>query len=121
MPIDFPSGATNGQVYSFQGKTWKYDSTSATWDSNTQVSGTVSDTAPSSPANGQLWFNSTDGTVYVYYSTAWVLVSGPAGTNGAGVPIGGDSGQVLVKDSNSDYATSWSTPNYDLISIMGAY
>ena len=38
---------------------------------------TVSDTAPSSPANGDLWFNSDTGSLYVWYVDAdggqWVL------------------------------------------------
>ena len=49
---------------------------------------TVSDTAPSTPSAGDQWFNSTDGSLYVYYndgsSSQWVGVSGPAGAAGAG-------------------------------------
>ena len=37
-----------------------------------------------------------------------VLVAGPAGPAGPGVPVGGTTGQALVKTSNADYATSWS-------------
>jgi hypothetical protein len=40
----------------------------------------VSDAAPSSPANGQLWFDSSLGTLYIYYndgtSSQWVQVVG---------------------------------------------
>lgn len=32
----------------------------------------VGDTPPASPTANQLWFNSTDGTLYIYYSGAWV-------------------------------------------------
>lgn len=39
---------------------------------------TVSDTAPGSPSAGDLWWNSDDGTLYVYYfdgsSSQWVVV-----------------------------------------------
>ena len=45
---------------------------------------TVSATAPSSPQNGDQWFNSNDGSLAVYYVDAdtgqWVTVSGPAVT-----------------------------------------
>ena len=32
----------------------------------------VGDTPPASPTANQLWFNSTDATLYIYYSGAWV-------------------------------------------------
>lgn len=34
-------------------------------------------------------------------------VAGTNGTNGQGVPVGGTTGQVLAKSSNTDYATQW--------------
>jgi hypothetical protein len=47
---------------------------------------TVSDTAPSTPESGQLWWDSSDGVLYIYYDSYWVQavtgVTGPAGTNG---------------------------------------
>jgi hypothetical protein len=40
---------------------------------------TVSDTAPEEPAQGDLWFDSTDATLYLYYddgvSAQWVQIS----------------------------------------------
>jgi len=59
---------------------------------------TISDTAPVSPANGDLWISSIDGSTYIYYadgtSNQWIEVGsayipgpvgpqGPSGTNGA--------------------------------------
>lgn len=35
---------------------------------------------------------------------------GPTGPAGAGVPTGGSSGQILVKTSDSSYATAWVDP-----------
>ena len=44
---------------------------------------TVSATAPENPADGDLWFDSTDATLYLYYddgvSAQWVQVSGASG------------------------------------------
>lgn len=37
---------------------------------------TVSDTEPSLPEVGDMWFNSLDGLLYVYYDSFWVEVSG---------------------------------------------
>ena len=71
----------------------------------------VSDTEPTSPSEGDGWFNSTNSRMYVYYDSYWVEVSpsligptGPAGPTGAstlndltdtnlGTPV---SGQALV-------------------------
>jgi hypothetical protein len=48
---------------------------------------TTSDTAPTSPNSGDQWFDTTSGTLYVYYndgtSSQWIGVSGPSGTDGA--------------------------------------
>jgi len=51
---------------------------------------TVSDAAPSSPADGDMWFNSTDTKLYIYYndgsSSQWVqaLPSGGSGSGSSG-------------------------------------
>jgi hypothetical protein len=46
--------------------------------------------------------------------TAWTSlayggIAGTAGTNGEGVPTGGTAGQILVKDSSTNYDTSWTS------------
>lgn len=40
---------------------------------------TVSDTAPTSPSEGDMWFNSTLVKTYVYYGSTWVVLN-PSGT-----------------------------------------
>lgn len=35
----------------------------------------VSETAPVSPAEGDLWFDSSDTSLYIYYGTAWVGIN----------------------------------------------
>lgn len=42
----------------------------------------VSDTAPSSPSTGQLWFKSDTGQTFVYFDSTWVEigVAGQVGT-----------------------------------------
>lgn len=39
-----------------------------------------------------------------------VLLRGPQGDPGVGVPPGGAAGQMLVKKSGTDYDTVWRTP-----------
>jgi hypothetical protein len=36
---------------------------------------TVSATAPVSPSNGQLWFDTVTSRIYVYYSSAWIALA----------------------------------------------
>lgn len=120
--VDITS-ATSGEVLQFDGTNWvnaaidalpdqtgesgnylTTDGTNASWATLDIPPGTVvSDTAPSSPDVGQLWWNSADGTLYIYYDGFWVEavtgVTGPAGADGAdgvdGVDGGFDSTQTI--------------------------
>lgn len=50
---------------------------------------TVSETAPVSPTDGALWFNTNDGSLLTYFSNTWVVTSGPAGPAGtSGITTG---------------------------------
>ena len=82
MPFDFPTSPTSGQVYtpaggpsfSWDGTAWKGTS------SGMPVTVYVSDSAPISPALGQLWWDSDSGNMYIWYvdanSSQWVQASG---------------------------------------------
>ena len=65
MAIDFPASPTPGQV--FQGYYW--DSAKLAWRSETPSVGAVvtSTTTPTGAKNGDLWYNTNDGTLYVYF------------------------------------------------------
>jgi phage baseplate assembly protein gpV len=74
----------------------------------------TSDNPPSSPSDGQLWWDSSEGNLYVYYtdgdSAQWVsAASVQNGEDGQGVPPGGGENQFLIKGTNSDYVTVWSS------------
>jgi len=105
---------TNGQVLQWNGTAWvnatidalpsqtgndgKYlttDGTNASWaELDIPPGTTVSTTAPSNPVEGQMWWDSTDGTLYIYYGTSWVEavtgVVGPEGPEGPQGPAGAD-------------------------------
>jgi hypothetical protein len=49
---------------------------------------TASSTAPSNPEQGDLWFNTTDSSMYFYDSGQWVAISGPTGPEGPEGPAG---------------------------------
>ena len=87
MATNFPTNPSDGDTHAG----FTYSSTSGAWESSVGQSGgsvTVSDTAPSSPSSGDLWWHSTDLKLYVYYtdglSNQWVQTN-PSGTVSLGV------------------------------------
>jgi hypothetical protein len=76
MAIDFPDSPTPGQE--FQGYYW--DDSKQAWRSQSTNRGSVitSATTPTGATAGDLWFNTVDGTLFVYYddgiTTQWVEV-----------------------------------------------
>ena len=59
------------------GQFLKWDGTN--WVNATIIGGaTVSDTPPSSPTSGQLWYESDSGKTFVYYDSFWIEVGGAA-------------------------------------------
>lgn len=62
----------------------------------TSASIETSTTSPSNPIDGDLWFDTTDGTMYVYYddgtSSQWVGISGATGATGPAGSGGGSGG-----------------------------
>lgn len=66
---------------------------------------------PNSPTNGQT-FNSGTRT-WTYDGSKWNLTSygpvGPQGPQGVGAPTGGTTGQILVKNSATNYDYGWSS------------
>lgn len=90
MPLDFPSSPTNGQTFG----QYTYDSTKGVWRvaANNATSVISSPTAPSSPAAGNVWFNTNDGSLYVYFNdgdtSQWVEMRSEVATSQIGlVPI----------------------------------
>jgi hypothetical protein len=58
---------------------------------------TVSDTAPTSASEGDLWFESDTSITFIYYNSSWVEIgpqpaTGPTGPTGATGPAGGPTG-----------------------------
>jgi len=62
------------------GQTITYDSSTQLWKNTTPLGGaTVSDTPPSSPSTGQLWFESDTAKTFVYYDSFWIEVGSGGG------------------------------------------
>ena len=89
MALNFPDSPSNGDTFTANGVVYTYNATQTLWKTSSGGGGssvTVSDTAPASPSDGDQWFDSTDGSLSVYYndgsSSQWISISGPAGTDG---------------------------------------
>lgn len=65
------AGAVVGDVIKFNGSSWTAASVAA---GGGGASVTVSDTAPASPSEGDMWFESDTTKTYVYYDGYWVEI-----------------------------------------------
>lgn len=133
-----PGSAVNGDLYfNTTSNKVRYYTNSAWQDLGAAAGGAsvqVSTTIPEIATEGKLWYDNDDARLYVYDGTYWVEVSigpvgpqgpsgpqgtsgpsgpeGPSGATGAvgpGVATAGTTGQYLVKSSNNNYETTWST------------
>lgn len=78
--LDFPSSPADGDTYNG----YIYNATKGVWNANDlqrTARFTVSATAPTSPENGDAWFDTTSGLTYVYYidedSAQWIETGNP--------------------------------------------
>ena len=92
MAVNFPNSPSTNDTHTENGYTWKWDGT--TWiiqsiappgpagppGSGGGASVTTSDTPPANPSDGDLWWDSQNGRLLVYYqdanSSQWVDASG---------------------------------------------
>jgi hypothetical protein len=90
----------------------------------------VSATPPTGATEGDLWFNSEAAGIYAFYDGYWVLTSGEAGPQGPGgptgpagdnLPLGGTTGQYLVKASATNGDAEWADNDLDILVVMGVY
>jgi hypothetical protein len=84
MALDFPASPTDGQVY----QNWIYSAAKGAWKAKplTPAKTLTSDTPPGSPSNGDQWFNTIDGTLYIYVTdvdgSQWVESRAPITADG---------------------------------------
>ena len=93
--VNLPGTPADGTTQDVGGITYTYSSSKGYWTAAASSGGgggggasvTTSNTAPSSPSAGDLWYKSDTNALYVYYTDAsssqWVGVSGPVGAAGA--------------------------------------
>jgi hypothetical protein len=109
------STAASNQVLSWNGTDYVWVTQASGGGGGASVS--VSDNAPTSPSSGDLWFNSTDTKMYVYYndgsSSQWVQ------TNPTGSTTSGGS-SVTVSDSapsNPSEGDMWFDSRYAVLLV----
>jgi hypothetical protein len=77
----------------------------------------VSETPPSSPSEGDIWYNSQTGQTFVYYDSFWVEnIAGIAGPEGPTGPIG-ETGLVAQASEPEDTSTLWLDTDEDGVGI----
>jgi len=91
---------TNGQVLKYNGTNWINDTDVTTSGGGGGATVTVSDSAPSNPGSGDLWYKSDEGQLKVWYqdgtSNQWVDTSNNAGGGGGSSSSGAN---VSVSDT----------------------
>ena len=117
MATNFPNSPSNGATHVFGGTTYTYNSTKGVWKADKDAVA-VSDTPPSNPETGALWFDSSVAKTYIYYndgsSSQWVQLNpsgGSDGADGADGSTGGESPVILTEPPsthtlNNDGTTS---------------
>ena len=92
--VNLPDNPANGTTQTVGGITYTYNSSKGYWTAAASSGGgggggasvTTSDSAPSSPSDGDLWYDTDDGGMFVYYadgtSNQWVEVIGTQGAQG---------------------------------------
>ena len=99
-----PSGASNNQVLKYNGTKFVPAAESGGGGA------TVSDTPPSSPSSGQIWYESDTGKTFVYYDSFWVEISsGAQGKDGIVISSTAPSDTTVLWADTSDNATEVKT------------
>ena len=111
--VNLPDSPANGTTQTVGGITYTYNSSKGYWTADASSGGgggggasvTTDDSAPGSPSDGDLWYDTDDGGMFVYYedadSSQWVEVIGSQGAAGAAGAAGADGGAGVA----SVYAT----------------
>ena len=124
MPLDFPTSPTNGQAY--QG--YVYNSSITAWQAKPAAQSPfyTSDTPPANPVVGDSWFNTNDGTMYVYYydgnTYQWVEHRSQIAKNQVGLtPVSPTSVTVGSGTASVDVAGAVTFASCNYFDIIGVF
>jgi len=103
-----------------------WNATAQTLEDNVGAGGasvTTSDTAPADPAEGDMWWKSDDGKLFVYYndgdSSQWVDAAGPSVAVQSTAPTGYE-GQLWLDDTDGSMYVYYTDPGGGASSWIGA-
>ena len=100
MAINFPNNPSNGDAHAG----FIYNSTKGVWEASA-TSIPMSDNPPTSPAQGDLWFDSSVAKTYIYYndgsSNQWVQLNPSGGSDGADATGDGESPVIYTEPPTS--------------------
>ena len=83
MTLNFPTDISAPYVDPVSGLKYVYNTTVGAWESAIQPPSIIAADEPDILIEGFLWFNTTDGNLYVYHNGAWQTV----GTDGGGSTV----------------------------------
>ena len=92
MAVNLPNSPSDGQTATAGGQTLVWDATAGVWNIQAGSGGggasvELSDSAPSSPSSGDMWFNTTNLKMYVYYvdtdGAQWIQTTSDAAVENA--------------------------------------
>jgi len=139
--IDFPNSPSVNDTHTVGNRVWKWNG--ATWDAlrttipyATGATGATGEdgqfsvaatTAPSTPEEGDAWFDSASGDVFIYYDGYWVEASnandgptGPTGLTGVtGASVTGNTGPTGPTGSNGANGNTGATGATGLTGATG--
>jgi len=118
MAIDFPSSPSLNDSFTAEGKTWVWNGTY--WKLYGSVlrglSLEISDTAPSTPVAGDMWYESDTGRTFTYYDGAWVELGNTAAITAFLTDADGDT-IVHVEEGTDDDTIRFDTAGSERMTI----
>lgn len=104
-----PTGASG--YIRYNSSTGKFEGFTTAWG-NLGGGAAISDTPPSNPGSGDLWWNATDGNLYVFYddgtTTQWVDTTGVGSISSA---VGGSTTDQIFYLNGQTITTNYAIPS----------
>ena len=107
MAIDFPASPSTNDTHTVGTTTFTYNGTYWARSANTSKF-SASDTVPSNPSLGDLWYESDSGKAFIYYDNTWAEIGhasdGQSFQIGDTAPSSGTAGDIWFEsDSGGAY------------------
>jgi len=103
MAIDFPNSPAVDEIYSVGDKSWLWNGTYWEVQGSPTSTFSASDTAPSSPSAGDIWYRSDTSQTLIYYDSTWVEIGHSA--NIANFLADADADTKIQLEESSDEDT----------------